>query len=205
MMMAAFPLILASASPRRKEILEAQGVSCIVVAPDVDESSLTAAWKAGGSGDVGALVMSLACAKANAVLQGFLEHNASSPYLILAADTVVYDPENKRLFGKPKSSEDAVEMLMSLSGRSHEVYTGVALVSLTNAAGETVFFDRSTVTFDAYDEQAASDYVASGEPLDKAGAYAIQGIWGAHVTHIEGDYQNVVGLPWYRVEPLLKV
>lgn len=206
------PLILASGSPRRKEILEAHGVSCVVVISEIDEEPLIARWKAGEKDDVGALVMALAQAKARAVfaltanpdpqsteLMGGRPLSTSAP--VLAADTLVYDDERGTILGKPKTSEEALRMLMALSGRSHEVYTGVALID--TQGNETVFYDRSKVSFDSYNEQAARSYVDTGEPLDKAGAYAIQGLWGTHVTSIEGDYENIVGLPWYRLKPQL--
>ena len=206
-------LILASASPRRKEILESHGVGLSVVIPHINESSFVAVWEAGGKGDVGRLVMDLAYAKAQDVLsqitagaEGFratadLQGTQLQEVRILAADTIVFDTHNQRILGKPDTPELAVEMLMGLSGKSHEVYTGVALLGASSA--ERVFFDCSTVTFDSYDEATARAYVKTREPLDKAGAYAIQGLWGKHVTSIEGDFENIVGLPWHRIAAIL--
>ncbi|MDR2714194.1 MAG: Maf family protein [Coriobacteriales bacterium] len=186
-------LVLASASPRRREILEAHGIACQVLAPVVDEEALVAAWERTDGKDVGALVTSLALAKAREA-----QKQVEARY-ILAADTLVY---NGRILGKPHSPDRAIAMLMELSGCSHEVYTGVAFLDrLKNT--KTLLFDVSTVTFQNYDEEAARAYVATGEPLDKAGAYAIQGLWGTQVASIEGDFENIVGLPWHKIEPLL--
>ena len=195
-------LILASASPRRREILEAHGVDCVVVVPRVSEASLVSKWERAGGGTVAELVMELAHAKAQIVYEMVRSGSVSVPdsaSQILAADTLVV---SRRILGKPRSDEEALAMLMELSGKSHEVYTGVALIERDGSNG-TMLYDHSLVTFDAYSEDEALAYVETGEPLDKAGAYAIQGLWGAHVTRISGDYENIVGLPWHRIEDLV--
>jgi septum formation protein len=115
----------------------------------------------------------------------------------LAADTVVYCAGE--LLGKPQDEDDAVGMLMRLMGRPHEVYTGVALVDSSTSKLEKLY-DRSVVYFDEYDEAVARAFVRTERPYDKAGAYAIQGLWGEHVARIEGDFENVMGLPWHRVK-----
>lgn len=166
-------LVLASGSPRRRELLARLGVPFIVVVPELDESARP--------GETALeLVRRLAAAKAAAV---------TGP-LVLAADTVVeLDGE---LLGKPAGAEEARGMLRRLSGRSHQVHTGVAA-----RAGERVEVATATTTvrFVAMTAAAIDWYVSTGEPLDKAGAYAIQGSGGLFVEAIEGNASNVVGLP----------
>jgi septum formation protein len=195
-------LVLASASPRRREILQSHGVECTVVAPKVDEHELMRKWESSGRGNVADLVMELAHLKAQTVLEMLQSGAVSVPDAakhILAADTLVVCG---RILGKPRTEEEAFAMLMELSGKSHEVYTGVALIERHTNTG-TLLYDRSVVSFDAYDETAACTYVLTGEPLDKAGAYAIQGLWAEHVTQISGDYENIVGLPWHHIQDLI--
>jgi septum formation protein len=197
--------ILASASVRRKAILEGHGVSCLVLAPQIDEGVITAEWLMAADSGVGELVESLARAKAMAACQllGAQSEKCAVSGLLLAADTVVYLPSSRRLCGKPTTPSEAHAMLMELSGKSHEVHTGVAIVDLASG-GHTTLADMTTVSFAAYGEQDAWDYVATGEPMDKAGAYAIQGRWKSQVKAIHGDYENVVGLPWHRIAHLFQ-
>jgi septum formation protein len=174
-------LVLASGSPRRRELLAHLGVPFTVVAADVDETPRP------GEGPV-ELVRRLAAAKAAAV--------DGDP--VLAADTVVeLDGE---ILGKPADAAAARRMLARLSGRSHHVHTGVAL-----RAGERLDVEVVTtaVTFAALTPEAIEWYVATGEPLDKAGAYAIQGAGGVFVESIHGSASNVVGLPLATVARLL--
>jgi len=179
------PLILASASPRRRQLLEMLGIEHRVVPPDVDET------RHAGE-DPAAYVSRLAREKAAAI-------SAREPdALVLAADTtVVLGPD---LFGKPETAEEAAAMLSRLSGRTHQVYTGVAL-----ARGERIesALDVSDVTFRALDPGSITDYVATGEPMDKAGAYAVQGRGAALVAGIRGDFFGVMGLPLRLVVELL--
>ena len=118
--------------------------------------------------------------------------------MLIAADTVV--DLNGRALGKPKSEEEALSMLLSLSGKTHYVHTGVAVLT-----GERLIcaVDTTAVTFRAFDEREALAYVKTGEPMDKAGAYGIQGLGGALVLSIEGAYDNVVGLPRRLLDNLL--
>jgi septum formation protein len=183
-------------------ILESHGIDCLVVAPVVDEGSLSAAWQASGSTDVAALVKALADAKASAASECAEWHSTRAmpePRLLIAADTVVY---NGRVLGKPASDEEALDMLMELAGRTHEVHTGVALLDLQDGT-RRLLSDCTRVTFKPYGAALARQYVQSGEPFDKAGAYAIQGTWGAQAAKIEGDYECVVGLPWHLVAPFI--
>ena len=179
-------IILASRSPRRAELLTAAGISFQVLAADIDETPLP-----GEAPD--AYVERLAIAKAGAVLA--LRPAAS----VLGADTTVtIDGE---ILGKPVDAADATRMLRALSGRVHLVHTGVALVS---ARGIQSAVDTTRVWFDAMTDEDISWYVATGEPVDRAGAYAIQGFASRFIPRIEGSYSNVVGLPVAMVSSILK-
>ena len=177
-------LILASSSQRRAEILVNAGLPFSVLSSAVDESPYPGEAAA-------ALVQRLANAKADLVTA-----RAVGPAIILAADTeVVLDDQ---ILGKPSSIEDARHMLQQLSGRSHAVLTGVALIRLPD--GERRQFVESTlVYFRPIADEELSAYLATEESFDKAGAYAIQGRAGRFIPRIEGCYFNVVGLPLSRV------
>jgi septum formation protein len=169
-------LVLASQSPRRSEILRQAGIPFTVRAPDVDESVRAAESPVD-------YVQRLAEAKAHAV-------EAADGETVLGADTtVVIDGE---ILAKPADAADARRMLARLSGRRHEVLTGICL-----RRGEHVIVDCATtgVVFAALSDAEIDEYVASGEPMDKAGAYAIQGLASKFVERMEGDYFNVMGLP----------
>lgn len=182
-------LILASSSPRRAEILANAGLPFSVLSSAVDESPYPGEAPA-------ALVQRLANAKADLVTA-----RAVGPAIVVAADTIVVLDD--KILGKPASLEDARHMLQQLSGRTHSVLTGVALIRLPD--GERRQFIESTlVHFRPITDQEISSYLASEEPLDKAGAYAIQGQAGRYVPRIEGCYFNVVGLPLSRVLTELK-
>ncbi|MDY7225233.1 Maf family protein [Hyalangium rubrum] len=169
-------LVLASASPRRKDLLSQLGLRFIVSAADLDETPLE-----GEPADT--YVLRLAQAKARAVAARF-----PAAWVLAADTTVALGPE---LLGKPKDGAEAREMLSRLSGRTHNVYTGVALVGRTEAS--TVV--RSGVTFRTLTPGEIDWYVGTGEPLDKAGAYAVQGRGGFLVASVEGSPTNVIGLP----------
>jgi septum formation protein len=173
-------LILASASPRRAEILRAAGFNFSVLTSAVDESP-------NPGEDPHDMVSRLANAKADLVAA-----RAVGSAIVVAADTVVL--LDGRILGKPRSTDEARHMLQQLSGRTHTVMTGVALVRLPD--GERKQFVESTlVHFSQLSEAELSAYLASGEPFDKAGAYAIQGRAGRYIPRVEGCYFNVVGLP----------
>jgi len=179
-------LILASGSPRRRVLLRRAGFVFDVVTPDVREDR-----RDGESPQE--MVERLAVDKARAVIT-----NGSA--VVLAADTTVaLDGEP---LGKPLDAADAVAMLIRLSSRDHEVITGLCLASGGRVLERSVA--RSAVTFSEVDISAAEAYVATGEPLDKAGAYAIQGLGRRFVSGIEGSFTNVMGLPMEYVEPLLR-
>ena len=179
-------LILASASPRRQELLRNARIRFQVEPANVPENH-----RAGESPE--ACVRRLAREKAEAVAR-----RANSHATILAADTeVVLDLKTGTPLGKPRDAEDAARMLSMLSGRSHYVVTGVCLM-FRGAGGAWQMKDAAEITLvemNTIDEDEIREYVATGEPMDKAGAYAIQGVASRWIPRIEGCYFNVVGLP----------
>jgi septum formation protein len=170
-------LILASGSPRRLDILRQLKLEPVVRVADVDETWLP-------HEQPGDHVRRLAREKARTV------RDLEPEGLVLAGDTVVV--RDGVVLGKPRSEAEAVDMLVSLAGRSHEVLTALALSS---PAGTWDDLTRTTVRFRAFDEGVARRYVATGEPMDKAGAYGIQGLGAALVEEVDGDYYSIVGLP----------
>jgi septum formation protein len=173
-------LVLASSSPRRTELLRSIGVRHEIV-PSPDDEPATGAMPPAEH------VLVSALEKAKSVARG---HPGR---LVLGADTVVATgPSAGDVLGKPRDRDDAARMLSTLSGRSHDVLTGVALVRGDRSATASA---TTTVTFARFPERLVERYVGSGEPLDKAGAYAVQGLVATHVTRIEGSWPNVVGLP----------
>lgn len=185
-------LILASASPRRAEILCNAGIAFEVQAAILDESP-----RAGET--PGDYVCRLALEKARAAADAAAEQY-SGDYLIVGADTVVVAGDE--ILGKPASEEDARRMLRRLSGTTHEVHTGLAVLRRPGGT-ERVVEEITRVTFAPLSEREIESYLATGEPFDKAGAYAIQGIGGRYITRIEGCYFNVMGLPLARLWSLL--
>jgi len=180
-------LVLASASPRRRELLAAIGVDCEQLAVDIDETSQCGEQAA-------ELVKRLARQKATAALDA---SGCCDRLVVIGADTVIaLDGE---IFGKPRCDPEARTMLSRLSGRSHHVLTGVAVV--TSKRIEVAVVD-TRVFFRPLDAADIDCYVASGEPRDKAGAYAIQGRGGLFVERIEGSYHGTVGLPVHTVDAL---
>ncbi len=170
-------LILASKSPRRKELLKQIGIPFVVVVSDAEEVS-------GNSWTPAALVVENAKRKARAVAEKYPD----SP--VLGADTVV-SLEGK-IFGKPKDKDEARKMLTALSGKMHEVTTGLALINRNEIRTTSV---TTKVFFDTMTKADIDAYIATDEPMDKAGAYAIQGKAARFIEKIEGSYSNVVGLP----------
>src|SRR5580658_10048433 len=181
-------LILASTSPRRAEILHDAGFSFAVIASAVDETPIPGE-------SPGELAQRLANAKAELAAA-----RAVGPAIVLAADTVV--TLDGRIFGKPRSADDARHMLENLSGRTHAVVTGVTLIRLPDAERRT-FVESTLVHLAQLSAEEITRYLATEEPHDKAGAYAIQGRAGRYIPRIEGDYFNIVGLPLSRVTQAL--
>jgi septum formation protein len=180
------PVILASRSPRRAELLTAAGISFEVRAADIDETPHAHEAPA-------AYVERLAVEKARAVFALRPERD------VLGADTTV--TIDGQILGKPEDEADARRMLRMLSGRPHDVHTGVAIV---NRSGVRSAVDTTRVWFNPMTDEDISWYVATGEPVDRAGAYAIQGFASRFISRIEGSYSNVVGLPVALVSSILK-
>ena len=175
--------ILASASPRRRELLTQVGLTFEVMVSDADENIEE-------SLSPDELVKRLSLIKAAAVKEELTAKGADGDSAVIGADTVVF--HKGEILGKPKDEEDAFRMLKSLSGDTHSVYTGVTIL----LGDETITFANETkVVFDTISDEEIKRYIASKEPMDKAGAYGIQGLGGAFVTSIEGEYANVVGFP----------
>lgn len=181
-------LILASASPRRRTLLESLGVPFRVIASEAPESL-------DGSLDPETQAVALALRKARAVAARL------DPALVLGADTIVALDDD--VLGKPRDDADAVHMLRALSGRSHVVVTGLALIDV-GAGEEGAAAVSSTVRFRFLNDDTIARYVASGEPRDKAGAYAIQELGAALIAGFEGCFTNVVGLPLCETALLLQ-
>lgn len=174
-------VILASKSPRRVEILEKIVKEFEVVQSNFDENTIDF------KGDIEKYVKDLSRNKAIEVSKRLNE-----PSIVIAADTVVF--QNGKVLEKPKNEEDAFSMLSSLSGNTHKVYSGICLI---NTYDDTVVTDCdcTEVRFSELNPRQIRNYINSGEPMDKAGAYGIQGLGGAFVERIEGCYYNVMGLP----------
>ena len=207
-------LVLASASPRRRELLSQIGLEFTVMPSTKEENAKTT--------EAGALVQELSRQKAVDIWEQLSGGQGQNPdadqeqiseetqepnlngkrqpeLLVIGADTVVCC--EGKILGKPHSREAAAEMLTALQGRSHEVYTGVTLYSQSEAV---TFFECTQVEFYPMTEAEISDYIDSKEPMDKAGAYGIQGLGARFVKDIRGDYNNVVGLPVGRLYQELK-
>ncbi len=178
------PLILASGSPRRRELLDLMGLTYTVETPDVDENY---------SGRPAETVMEISRRKAAAVAA----RHADS--MIIAADTLVFA---EGPLGKPHTPERAKEMLRSLAGNWHHVYTGITVIN-TRSGRILRNVDKTRVHIVPMTEEEIDAYVATGEPLDKAGAYGIQGMGGMFVDRIDGSYSNVVGLPMAMLRTML--
>ncbi len=178
-------LILASASPRRREMLTLMGYDFTVKPSQAEENISHCA--------PGEYVSRLARVKAAAVA----EENPGC--CVLGSDTIVY--LDSEILGKPRDEEDAFHILSTLSGRTHTVFTGVAIIAGDN---ETIFYDKAEVTFKTLEPDEIRDYIATGEPMDKAGAYGIQGPATVLVEKIDGCYFTVIGLPNPKVYDALK-
>jgi septum formation protein len=177
-------LILASTSPRRAQILRDAGLAFSIISSAVDETPIP-------SEAPGELVLRLANAKAELVAA-----RSVGPAIVVAADTVVV--LEGQILGKPRSTDDARHMLERLSGRTHSVVTGVSLIRLPDVE-QRAFVETTLVHFDRLSANEITRYLATDEPHDKAGAYAIQGRAGRYIPRIEGCYYNVVGLPLARL------
>lgn len=187
-------IILASASPRRKELLEQIGIS-FDICPAKGEEIITREIPH-------EVVEELASQKAKEVAGMVKTYEISHEELmtpqdimVIGADTIV--AYENQILGKPKDEADAFRMLSMLAGNTHSVYTGVSIVLMgtSGKAGELTFYEKTDVSMRQMEEKEIRRYIATGEPMDKAGAYAIQGKCAIYIDKIDGDYNNVVGLP----------
>ena len=192
-------IILASGSPRRKELLAQGGFLFEVVKSNVEEKTAQV--------EPGEVVKDLArqkcedvaCRIANGETKTFHE----SERVVVAADTIV--ALENRIFGKPKDEEDALRLLMELSGKTHSVYTGVCIMNPDVQEKTSIcFYAQTKVSMYPFTKEEARSYIETGEPMDKAGAYGIQGRGALLVSSIEGDYNNVVGFPLAQFAQALK-
>lgn len=174
-------IILASSSERRKTLLAQVGVDCEVMPSEIDENA--------EANNPGELVEVLSSAKAENIAE-----QLDGDFVVIGADTVVV--KDSAVYGKPSSEEEACQMLGSLQGDRHEVYTGVTLISVAGGEGLIdTFHVKTIVDMMPMTAEQISSYVESGEPMDKAGAYGIQGRGAAYIRDVAGDFFNVVGLP----------
>lgn len=175
-------IVLASGSPRRKELLAKLNIDFEIITSDVDENIDFVSPEE--------MVENLALRKAKAVFDSLDDNDL----LVIGADTIVY--YDGEVLGKPEDEEEARAMISMLSERTHQVYTGVALCTrIDGAISFKTFHDKTDVTFYPIDRFDIDAYIKTGSPMDKAGAYGIQDDFAIHVKKIEGDYNNVVGLP----------
>lgn len=180
-------IVLASQSPRRRELLGKMGLDFTTKSPEINEDAFSAA-------SAQELVQILSREKAR-----WIARNEDPDTVVIGADTVVV--RDGEVLGKPATPQQAEEMLAALSGRTHEVCTGVTVCQGDKAVTQA---EVTRVTFRALTEREIAQYVRTGEPMDKAGAYGIQGIGALLVAGIEGDYSNVVGLPVCRLGRILQ-
>lgn len=181
-------IILASGSPRRKQILEQVGLNFIVEVSDYEEKSIPGVSPS-------EFVETLSLEKANAVAKN---HNDA---IIIGADTIVV--LNSQILGKPKTKQDAREMLKKLSGNTHSVFTGFTIIDTVNKRTITNHVETK-IRFKNLSEEEIRAYIETGEPMDKAGAYGVQDKGALFVEHIEGDYSSVMGLPIVKIFEILK-
>lgn len=182
-------IILASASPRRRELLTKTGFSFEVMVSQADENI--------PEKDPEKMVTELSRRKAMAVAEA-----VKTDALIIGADTIV--AFDGKIMGKPSDEAEAFRMLRALSGKAHQVYTGVTLITSGREEGINTFVERTDVVMYPISDEEIFAYIATGEPMDKAGAYAIQGRAAVFIKEIKGDYNNVVGLPAARLYQEIK-
>ena len=180
--------ILASNSPRRQEIFRKLNIEFEVITSDIEEII-----------DNNIPPYRLACDLAYQKASSIITH-IQGDAIIIAADTIVY---NNGVFGKPHNHQAAYEMIKSLSGKTHEVITGLAIID-TNTNKEVKEYEITKVHFRKIEDEEIYKYIATGEPMDKAGGYGIQGKASLFIRKIDGDYYNVVGLPVYKLGEILK-
>ena len=190
-----YKIILASASPRRTELLGQIGMEHEIIVSDCEEIITSEVPQ-----DV---VMELSTQKAEDVYKKYKISHPVENFLVIGSDTIV--SIDGMILGKPKDEEDAHSMISRLQGNTHQVYTGVTI--LWNVEGkkkQNTFYECSNVDVYPMSEEEIKDYIHSGEPMDKAGSYGIQGRFAAHIRGIHGDYNNIVGLPVGRIYQEIK-
>ncbi len=188
------PIILASASPRRKELLEQAGFLFSIMPSNAEEKMIEE--------EPNLIAENLAFQKANDIYQQLKKENKND-FIVIGADTIVH--YNGDILGKPEDEQEAFDMLSMLSDRTHQVYTGVCIIYRGKGSKQVeIFSERTDVTFYPLTAFEIKDYIGTGDPLDKAGAYGIQGPFAIHVREINGDYNNVVGLPIAKLYQTMK-
>lgn len=181
-------IVLASTSPRRRELLTNLGITFTTIPSDVDETKYI-------YGQPTEIAMRLALAKAQ-----YVADKVTTSALIVGADTLIYKDE---LIGKPRDEEDAFDILKKLQGTDHEVITGLAVVRSDDKKQKTTY-EKTIVNMTSMSDNEIWEYISTGEPMDKAGAYAIQGRASVYITDIRGCFYNVVGLPVHRLWKILR-
>ena len=182
-------LVLASASPRRKELLEKLGYIFQIIPADIEE--IVDKTKKPEE-----IVKEIALQKAS-----HIANNLKEPAIIIGSDTIVVIDDT--ILGKPENAEDASKMLQQLSGRSHQVISGIAIVD-TYTNNTIIDSESSDVYFRDISQEEITNYIKTKEPMDKAGAYAIQGLASTFIEKINGCYNNIVGLPVYKITQIFK-
>lgn len=188
-------VILASASPRRTELLSQAGIEHTIIVSDCEEHATTTVPEE--------YVMELAEIKAENVFQKYVQEHRNEDFLVIGSDTVV--AAEGKILGKPKNDAEAYEMLSMLQANTHQVYTGVAVVVFRNGEKSSRhFYEHSDVEVYSMSKEEIDAYIATGDCRDKAGSYGIQGKFAVHIKGIHGDYNNIVGLPIARLYQELK-
>lgn len=188
-------VILASASPRRTELLTQAGIRHQIIVSGCEEYAMSRIPEE--------YVMELADLKAKDVFQKYYEEHSEEDFLVIGSDTIV--SVNQQILGKPKNGEEAFTMLNMLQANTHQVYTGVAIRGCIHGkCKKHVFFERSDVEVYPMSTDEIERYIATGDCKDKAGAYGIQGSFAVFIKGIRGDYNNIVGLPISRLYQELK-
>lgn len=183
-------VVLASASPRREELLRQIGIEPVIIPSDIEEKI--------EAKEPAQVVLELSAQKAKDVAARIAQ-TAKDRIIVVGADTVVFS--EGRILGKPADKDDAFRMIKELQGKSHYVYTGVTLIF---GKRQRSFFSETRVEVYSMTDKETEDYIACGESMDKAGAYGIQGRFAAHIQGIDGSYTNVMGLPAGRVYQEMK-
>lgn len=179
-------IILASASPRRADLLQQAGFQFEII-PSKAQEIITESIPQ-------KIVEEIAFSKANEVYKRIKKDETRQDAIVIGADTIVFF--NQKVLGKPKNEQEAYSMLKMLSNQTHQVYTGVAIIRRQGGEKQTLLlYDKTDVTFYPLSDHEIKEYIETKDPLDKAGSYGIQGPFAIHIKKIHGDYNNVVGLP----------